>query len=149
LNSHGKLYRVSDDSSKTFYSVRATWFDDSDTKVGEMSDEEETINDDNDNDYESGCGYESDIGVFTHAEKFRDIRVEEHKNHRTEPGPLKKDDTGGEESGEEDNAVKKGQVSKAPQRKQRGRARAVLMNSARQKYKAEEGEVIDTCYTIK
>ncbi len=50
----------------------ATWFDDSDTKVGEMSDEEETINDDNDNDYESGCGYASDIGVFTHAEKFRD-----------------------------------------------------------------------------
>ena len=34
LNSHGKLYRVGDDSSKTFYSVMATWFDDSDTKVG-------------------------------------------------------------------------------------------------------------------
>jgi len=50
----------------------ATWFDDSDTKVGEMSDEEETINDDNDNDYESGCGYASDIGVFAHADKFRD-----------------------------------------------------------------------------
>jgi hypothetical protein len=47
----------------------ATWFDDSDTKVGEMSDEEESINDDKDNDYESG--YASDIGVFAHAEKFR------------------------------------------------------------------------------
>lgn len=112
LNSHGKLYRVGDDSSKTFYSVMATWFDDSDTKVGEMSDEEETINDDNDNDYESGCGYASDIGVFAHAEKFRDKRVEERKSHRTVPGPLKKDDTGGEESGEEDKAVKKGAVGK-------------------------------------
>ncbi len=89
LNSHGKLYRVGDDSSKTFYSVMATWFDDSDTKVGEMSDEEETINDDNDNDYESGCGYASDIGVFAHAEKFRDKRVEERKSHMTVPGPLK------------------------------------------------------------
>jgi len=32
-----------------------------------MSDEEESINDDEDNAYESG--YASDIGVFTHAEK--------------------------------------------------------------------------------
>ena len=32
--------------------------------------------------------------------------------HRTEPGPLKKDDTGGEESGEEDKAVKKGALGK-------------------------------------
>ena len=78
LNSHGKLYRVGDDSSKTFYSVMATWFDTSDTKVGEMSDEEELINDDDDNDYESGYGYASDTGVFTHAKKFRDKRVEEH-----------------------------------------------------------------------
>ena len=54
MNSHGKLYRVGDDSSKTFYSVMATWFDDSDTKAGEMSDEGESINDGNDNDYESG-----------------------------------------------------------------------------------------------
>jgi hypothetical protein len=69
LNSHGKLHRVGDDSSKNFYLVMATWFDDSDTKVGEMSDEEESINDDKDNDYESG--YASDIGVFAHAEKFR------------------------------------------------------------------------------
>ena len=112
LNSHGKLYRVGDDSSKTFYSVMATWFDNSDTKAGEMSDEEESINDDNDNDYESGCGYSSDIGVFAHAEKFRDKRVEERKSHRTVPGPLKKDDTGGEESGEEDKVVKKGAVGK-------------------------------------
>lgn len=112
LNSHGKLYRVGDDSSKTFYSVMATWFDDSDTKAGGMSDEEESINDDNDNDYESGCGYSSDIGVFAHAEKFRDKRVEERKSHRTVPGPLKKDDTGGEESGEEDKVVKKGAVGK-------------------------------------
>ena len=110
LNSHGKLYRVGDDSSKTFYSVMATWFDDSDTKAGEMSDEEESVNDDEDNDYESG--YASDIGVFTHTEKFRDKRVEEHKSHRTVPGPLKKDDTGGEESVEEDKAVKKGAVGK-------------------------------------
>jgi hypothetical protein len=131
----------------------AMWFDDNDTKAGEMSDEEESINDDDDNDYESG--YASDIGVFTHAEKFRDKRVEERKSHRTVPGPLRKDDTGGEESGEEDKAVKKGavgkgkddsdgkqkrqkkrkvvgsvQVSKAPQRKRRGRAKAVWMNSA-------------------
>ena len=35
-----------------------------------MSDEEESINDDKDDDYESG--YASDIGVFAHAEKFRD-----------------------------------------------------------------------------
>ena len=56
---------IGDDLSKTFYSVMATWFDDSDTKVGEMSDEEELINDDEDNDYESG--YASDIGVFAHA----------------------------------------------------------------------------------
>ncbi len=39
-----KQYRVGDDSSKTFYSVLATWFDDSDTKVGEMSDEDEITN---------------------------------------------------------------------------------------------------------
>jgi hypothetical protein len=110
LNSHGKLHRVGDDSSKTFYSVMATWFDDSDTKVGEMSDEEELINDDEDNDYESG--YASDIGVFAQAEKFREKRVEECKSHRTVPGPLKKDDTGGEESGKEDKAVKKGAVGK-------------------------------------
>ena len=32
-----------------------------------MSDEEESINDDEDNAYESG--YVLDIGVFTHAEK--------------------------------------------------------------------------------
>jgi hypothetical protein len=38
--------------------------------------------------------------------------VEEHKSHRTVPGPLKKDDTGGKESGEEDKAVKKGAVGK-------------------------------------
>jgi len=154
LNSHGKLHRVDDDSSKTFYSVMATWFDDSDTKAREMSDKEELINDDEDNDYESG--YASDIGVFTHAEKFRDKRVEERKSHMTVPRPLKKDDTGrDEESGEENKVVKKGavgkdkddsdrkqkkakekkgggirQVPKAPQRKQRGRARAVWMNSA-------------------
>jgi len=54
LNSRGKLHRVGDDSCKTFYSVMATWFDNSDTKAGEMSDEEESINDDEDNDYESG-----------------------------------------------------------------------------------------------
>ena len=90
----------------------ATWFDNSDTKAGGMSDEEESINDDNDNDYESGCGYSSDIGVFTHAEKFRDKRVEERKSHRTVPGQLKKDDTGREESGEEDKVVKKGAVEK-------------------------------------
>jgi hypothetical protein len=77
-----------------------------------MSDEEELINDDNDNDYESGCGYSSDIGVFAHAEKFRDKRVEERNSHRTVPGPLKKDDTGREESGEEDKVVKKGAVGK-------------------------------------
>jgi hypothetical protein len=40
----------------------ATWFDDSDTKAGEISDGEESINNDEDNDYESG--YASDIGVF-------------------------------------------------------------------------------------
>jgi hypothetical protein len=90
----------------------ATWFDDSNTKVGEMSDEEELINDDDDNDYESGYGYLLDTGVFTHAKKFRDKRVEEHKSYRTVPGPLKKDDIGGEESGEEDKAVKKGAVGK-------------------------------------
>ena len=112
LKSHGKLYRVGDDSSKTFYSVMATWFDDSDTKAGGMSDEEESINDDNDNDYESGCGYSSDIGVFAHAEKYRDKRVEERKSHRTVPGPLKMDETGGEESGEEDKVVNKGAVGK-------------------------------------
>jgi len=38
--------------------------------------------------------------------------VEERKSHRTVPGPLKKDDTLGEESGEEDKAVKKGAVGK-------------------------------------
>jgi len=38
--------------------------------------------------------------------------VEEHKSHRTVPGPLKTDDTGGEESGEEDKAVKNGAVGK-------------------------------------
>jgi hypothetical protein len=70
LNSHGKLHRVGDDSSKTFYLVLATWFDDSDTKAGETSDGEEWINDDEDDDYESG--YASNIGVFAHAEKFRD-----------------------------------------------------------------------------
>ena len=110
LNSHGKLHRVGDDSSKTFYSVMATWFDDSDTKAGEMSDGEDCINDDEDDDYESG--YASDVGVFAHAEKFRDKRVKEHKSQRTVPGPLKKDDTGGEESGEEDTAEKKGAVGK-------------------------------------
>ncbi len=94
MNSHGKLHRVGDDSSKTFYSVMATWFDDSDTEAGEISDGEEPINDDEDSDYESG--YASDIGVFAHAEKFRDKRVEERKSQRTVPGPLKKDDTGGE-----------------------------------------------------
>jgi len=51
LNSHSMLQRVGDDLSKTFYSVMATWFDDSDTKAGEMSDEEELINDDEDNNY--------------------------------------------------------------------------------------------------
>ena len=84
LNSHGKLYRVSDNSSKTFYQVVATWFDDSNTKVGEMSDEEESADDDDDDiDYESGHGYASDTGVFTHAKRFRDKRVEEHKRIRT------------------------------------------------------------------
>ena len=112
LNSHGKLYRVGDDSSKTFYQVMATWFDDSNTKVGGMSDEEESADDDDDIDYESGHGYASDTGVFTHAKKFRDKRVEEHKSIRTVPGPLKEDDTGGEESGEEDKVVKKGAVGK-------------------------------------
>jgi len=110
LNGHGKLHRFGDDLSKTFYSVMATWFDDSDTKAGEMSDEEESINDDEDNDYESG--YASDIGVFAHAKKFREKRVEERKSRRAVPGPLKKDDTGGEESGKEDKAVKKGAVGK-------------------------------------
>ncbi len=110
MNSHGKLHRVGDDSSKTFYSVLATWFDDSDTKAGEMSDGEECINDDKDDDYESG--YALDVGVFAFAEKFRDERVEEHKCQRTVPGPLKKDDTGGKESGEEDKAEKKGAVGK-------------------------------------
>ncbi len=38
--------------------------------------------------------------------------MEEHKSHRIVPGPLKKDDTGGEESGEEDKVVKKGAVGK-------------------------------------
>ena len=38
--------------------------------------------------------------------------MEERKSQRTVPGPLKKDDTGGEESGEEDKAVKKGAVGK-------------------------------------
>jgi len=75
-----------------------------------MSDGEESINDDEDNDYESG--YALDIGVCTHSEKSRDKRVEERKSHRTVPGPLKKDDTGGEESAEEDKAVKKGAVGK-------------------------------------
>jgi hypothetical protein len=112
LNSHGKLYRVGDDSSKTFFQVMATWFDDSNTKVGGMSDEEESADDDDDIDYESGHGYASDTGVFTHAKKFRDKRVEEHKSIRTVPGPLKEDDTGGEESGEEDKVVKKGAVGK-------------------------------------
>jgi len=112
LNSHGKLYRVGDDSSKTFYQVMATWFDDSNTKVGGMSDEEESANDDDDIEYERGHGYASDTGVFTHAKKFRDKRVEEHKSIRTVPGPLKEDDTGGEESGEEDKVVKKGAVGK-------------------------------------
>jgi hypothetical protein len=110
LNSHGKLHRVGDDSSKTFYLVMATWFDDSDTKAGEISDGEESINNDEDNDYESG--YASDIGVFAHAEKFRDKRVEEHKSQRTVPGPLKNDDKGREESGKEDKVVKKGAVGK-------------------------------------
>ncbi len=110
MNSHGKLNRVGDDSSKTFYSLMAMWFDNSDTKAGEMSDGEELINDDKDIDYESG--YALDIGVFAYAEKFRDKRVEEPKSQRTVPGPLKKDDTGGEESGEEDKAVKKGAVGK-------------------------------------
>jgi len=115
LNSHGKLHRVGDDSSK-IYSVMATWFDDSDTKAGEMSDGEELINDDKDNDSESG--YASNIGVFPHAEKFRD--------KRTVPGPLKKDDIGGEESGNEDKAVKKGAVGKGKD------------NSARKQKKAKE-----------
>ncbi len=53
-----------------------------------------------------------DIGVFAHAEKFRDKRVEERKSQRTVPGPLKKDNTGGEESGEEDKVVNKGAVGK-------------------------------------
>ena len=88
----------------------AMWFDDNDTKAGEMSDGEESINDDKDNDYESG--YASDIGVFAHTEKFRDKRVEERKSHRTVPGPLKMDETGGEESGEEDKVVNKGAVGK-------------------------------------
>ena len=110
LNSHGKLHRVGDDLRKTLYSVMAMWFDDSDTKAGKMSDGEESINGDEDNDYESG--YASDIGVFAHSEKFRDKRVEECKSQRTVPGPLKKDDTGGEESGEEDEVVNKGAVGK-------------------------------------
>ena len=38
--------------------------------------------------------------------------MEEHKSIRTVPGPLKEDDTGGEESGEEDKVVKKGAVGK-------------------------------------
>jgi hypothetical protein len=92
--------------------VMATWFDDSNTKVGGMSDEEESADDDDDIDYESGHGYASDTGLFTHAQKFRDKRVEEHKRIRTVPGPLKEYDTGGEESGEEDKVVKKGAVGK-------------------------------------
>ena len=90
--------------------VLATWFDDSDTKAGEMSDGEEWINYDEDDDYESE--YASDVGVFALAEKFREKRAEEHKSQRTVPGPLKKDDTGGEESGKEDKAEKKGAVGK-------------------------------------
>jgi len=44
--------------------------------------------------------------------RSRDIRVEECKSLRTVPGPLKKDDTGGEASGEEGKVVKKGAVGK-------------------------------------
>ena len=113
----------------------ATWFDDSDTKVGEMSDEEELINDDKDNDYESG--YASDIGVFAHAEQFRDKRVEERKCQRTVPGPLKKDDTGGEESGEEDKVVNKGAVGKGKDNS----------DGKQKKAKEKKGDVI--CISVK
>ena len=54
-----------------------------------------------------------DIGVFAHSEKFRDERVEERKSQRTVPGPLRKDETGGEESGKEDKVVNKGTVGKS------------------------------------
>ena len=81
MNSHGKLYRVGDDSSKTFYQVMATWFDDSNTKVGGMSDEEESADDDDNIDYESGHGYASDTGVFTHA-MLRSSEIKGWKNIR-------------------------------------------------------------------
>ncbi len=76
-----------------------------------MSDGDDGIK--SDKDYDNESGYASERGVFAHAEKFRNERVEEHKGKSTIPGPLKKDeDTGGVESGEEDKVMEKGAEGK-------------------------------------
>jgi len=78
LNGKGKLYKVGDDSSKTFHQVMATWYEDNgDTEEVKSVGSDESIRDDVTDDED---GYASDRGTFlTNAHEFRQQRLEDHK----------------------------------------------------------------------